>query len=560
MDYLQEIQDLLKERNLVKRKQEKAANSQKDNWFFTQILLQGATFVAPFFMQKIVQYPMKKILILTIIYSSFLVLLNASTLNLSISSNPSRLNPILSNDSASSEISSWLFNGLFKYNTQGKITTDLASSYEFKDNTHLIVHLKQNVLWHDKNKFTAHDVVFTYKTILNPAVYTSIASNFKNVQSVTALDDYTLEIVYTTPYFKALEIWMVGILPKHILENDPDLMKSSFNKNPIGTGSYKLKSFKPSSDIELIANEDYFEGKPKIDTILYKFLPDATTSFLMLKQNNLDLGGLTPLQADRQLDDKFKKDYQIIEQPSFAYTYLGFNLTHEKFKDLRVRQALNLAINRQELVDILFFGHGKICTGPFLPGSFAFNDSVPIPTQDIQKAKALLLEAGYDEAHPFSFEVVTNTGNDIRINAAEILQYQLAKIGVTMKIRVMEWQAFLNTVVHPRNFEAVILGWSLALMPDAYPIWHSDSDKKGAFNFVGYHNKEVDALIEKASKTVDLNELESLYKTIFVKITQDVPYLFLYIPSSITVVNSSIKNIEPSIIGITHNQKDWIKE
>jgi len=174
--------------------------------------------------------------------------------------------------------------------------------------------------------------------------------------------------------------------------------------------------------------------------------------------------------------------------------------------------------------------------------------------------KALLQEAGYTDKNPLSFEVVTNTGNDIRINAAEILQYQLAKIGVEMKIRVMEWQAFLNTVVHPRNFEAVILGWSLALMPDAYPIWHSESDKKGAFNFVGYHNKEVDALIEEASTTIDANRLESLYQNIFVKITDDIPYLFLYIPNSITVVNSSIKNIQPSIIGITHNQKDWIKD
>lgn len=503
---------------------------------------------------------MKKSPLLFIFICFFLVIANASTLNLSMSSNPSRLNPILSNDSASSEISSWLFNGLFKYDTQGKITTDLASSYEFKTNTHLIIKLHKNVLWHDKKPFTAHDVVFTYDSIKNPNIYTSISSNYKNVKSVKALDDYTIEVIYTKPYFKALEIWMVGILPKHILEHESDMMKSSFNKNPIGTGSYKLKSFKPSSDIELIANEDYFEGKPKIDTILYKFLPDPTTSFLMLKQNMLDLGGLTPLQLDRQIDDKFKHDYKIVEQPSFAYTYLGFNLNNPKFKDLKVRQALNLAINRQELVDILFFGHAQVCTGPFLPGSFAFNDKVGIPKQDIQKAKALLQEAGYTDKNPLSFEVVTNTGNDIRINAAEILQYQLAKIGVEMKIRVMEWQAFLNTVVHPRNFEAVILGWSLALMPDAYPIWHSESDKKGAFNFVGYHNKEVDALIEEASTTIDVNRLESLYQNIFVKITDDIPYLFLYIPNSITVVNSSIKNIQPSIIGITHNQKDWIKD
>lgn len=550
----------MKERNSVKRKQEKAANSQNVNRYFFQAILQGATLVAPFFIQKTVQYPMKKFIILLTFYCSLFTLLTASTLNLSMSSNPSRLNPILSNDSASSEISQWLFNGLFKYDLHGKITTELATSYEFKTKIHLIVHLRKDVLWHDKTPFTAHDVVFTYDMIQNPNIYTSIASNYKHVKRVTALDDYTLEIIYTQPYFKALEIWMVGILPRHILHEEKDLMKSDFNKNPIGTGSYKLKSFKPSSDIELIANEDYFERKPKIETILYKFLPDPTTSFLMLKQNNLDLGGLTPLQLDRQIDEKFKSDYQIIEQPSFAYTYLGFNLRNEKFKDHRVRQALNLAINRQELVDILFFGHAKVCTGPFLPGSFAFNENVDAPKPNVEEAKALLLEAGYDKQHPLTFEVVTNTGNDTRINAAEILQYQLAKVGVQMKIRVMEWQAFLNTVVHPRHFEAVILGWSLALMPDAYPIWHSNSDQKGAFNFVGYHNKEVDALIEKASVTIDQNELQTLYQEIFAKITHDIPYLFLYIPNSITVVNSQIKNIQPAIIGITHNQKDWIKE
>jgi peptide/nickel transport system substrate-binding protein len=503
---------------------------------------------------------MKKLLILFTFHFSLFTLLSASTLNLSISSNPSRLNPILANDSASSEISDWLFNGLFKYDTQGKITTDLASSYEFKNKTHLIIHVRKDVLWHDKTKFTAHDVVFTYNTIKNPNIYTSIASNYTNVKEVKALDDYTLEIIYTKPYFKALEIWMVGILPQHILHNEPDLMKSNFNKNPIGTGSYKLKSFKPSSDIELVANEDYFEGKPKIDTILYKFLPDPTTSFLMLKQNNLDVGGLTPLQLDRQIDEKFKQDYKIIEQPSFAYTYLGFNLKSDKFKDIRVRQALNLAINRQELVNILFFGHAQVCTGPFLPGSFAFNKEVLIPEVNLLKAKALLLEAGYDDKNPLTFEVVTNTNNDLRINAAEILQYQLAKVGVQMKIRVMEWQAFLNTVVHPRHFEAVLLGWSLALMPDAYPIWHTNSNAKGGFNFVGYSNKEVDALIEKASTTIDLDELEEHYQEIFARITQDIPYLFLYIPNGITVVNSQIKNIQPALIGITHNQKDWIKE
>jgi peptide/nickel transport system substrate-binding protein len=477
-----------------------------------------------------------------------------------MNSSPSRLNPILANDSASSEISDWLFNGLFKYDKNGNPIVDLAQSYEFKDQTTLIIKLKENVLWHDNTKFTAKDVIFTYEKIIDPKVFNSIKSNFQQVKSVKALDDYTIEVIYSQAYFKAIETWMVGILPYHLLKDEENLMTSSFNKNPIGTGSYKLKEFKQGQDIELIANDKYFEGRPNIDKILYQFLPDPNTSFLYLKQKKLDLGGLTPIQIDRQIDNDFKNKFTIIQKPSFAYSYLGFNLKNEKFKDIRIRQALSLAINRQEMVDILFFGYGKICNGPFLPDSFAYNENIKPITQDINKAKALLKDAGYDENNPFTFELVTNTGNDTRINAAQILQYQLEKAGVKMSIKVMEWQAFLNTVVHPKKFQAVLLGWSLALMPDAFPLWHSSSSKLGGFNLVSYENEKVDKLIEQGSTTINRDELGNIYKEIFKIITDDLPYLFLYIPDAITVINKDIKNVEPSFVGITHNQKDWIIE
>lgn len=478
---------------------------------------------------------------------------------MSISSSPSRLNPILSNDSASSQVSGWLFNGLFKYDKDGNPTVDLAKSYKFETPTKLIIKLRENVLWHDKEKFTSKDVIFTYEQIISPKVFTSIKSNFKLVDSVKALDKYTIEVIYKKPYFKALETWMVGVLPYHLLKDEKDLMTSNFNKKPIGTGPYKIDSFKTGSDIKLYANDDYFEGRPKIDEISFKFLPDTNTSFLFLKQKKLDIAGLTPIQVDRQINDDFKNNFKIIKSQSFSYSYLGFNLNHEKFKNKKIREAISLAIDKQELVDILFFGHGQVCNGPFLPGSFAYNNEVK-STTNINKSVEILKSLGFDKKNPFTFEVITNTGNDIRINAAQILQYQLAKAGIKMKIRVMEWQAFLNTVVHPRNFEAVLLGWSLALMPDAYPLWHSDSTKIGRFNLVGYKNKEVDSLIEQGSITVNREELGKIYRRIFKIIANDLPYIFLYIPNSITVVNKDIKNVEPAFIGITHNQKDWIKE
>ena len=483
----------------------------------------------------------------------------ASTLHLALSANPSRINPILATDSASGEIAQWIFNGLFKYDKEGKIVGDLAKKWKFATPKKLWVELRPDVVWHDGKPFSAQDVLFTYQLITSPKVFTPYASDFRYVKKVEVLDPSHLLITYKKPYFKALQTWMIGVLPRHVLQNEPDIMRSSFNQHPIGTGPYRLQKFEVSGDIELVANERYFLHPPYIDRLYYHFVPDPATQFLMLKSHQLDVGGLSPLQVERQIDERFRSFYAIYEQPSHGYTYLGFNLQNPKFKDKRVREALSLAVDRQELIDILFFSHGRICTGPFMPGSFAFDPNVQPPRVDRKRAKALLEAAGYDENHPLKFEIATNSNNSLRLYAAQIIQYQLAKIGVEVSIRAMEWQAFLNTVVTPRKFETILLGWGLGLTPDAYPLWHSDSAKIGGFNLVGYKNPEVDRLIEEAQSTIDRAKLSRLYRRIFRLIVADVPYLFLYIPNSITAVNRSIKNVEPSIIGIMHNEIEWIK-
>jgi peptide/nickel transport system substrate-binding protein len=498
---------------------------------------------------------MKNIILILI----FSLHVSATTLHMSISASPSRINPILSTDSVSSEITRWIFNSLVTYDKDAKIKTELAKSYRFINDTTLEFELRDDVSWSDGEKFTARDVLFTYETIISPDIYTPYASSFQHVKSVKALGEYKVVVEYKYPYFKALETWMMEILPYHKLKDEKNLMTSTFNQSPIGTGSYTLRKFEISSDITLEANENYFIHKPNIQKITYHFLPDSSSEFLMLKSGKLDVGSLTPLQIERQVDAKFKEKFDIYEDIAHSYTYIGFNLRLEKFKDKNIRRALSLALDRQEIVDILYFGHGKVCHGPFLPGTGAYNANIQSPKQNIQEAKKLLKESGYDENNPFTFTLSTNTG--IRgTYLAQILQHQFKKAGIVMNLRVMEWQAFLNTVVSPRNFDAVLMGWSLGLKPDAYSIWHSESDKKGGFNFIGYKNEKVDTLIKKAEKTVDQEKFDAMYKEIFYEIANDNPYLFLVIPNSITVVNKNISPVSPSLIGVMHNAIDWIKK
>ncbi len=487
-------------------------------------------------------------------------IVSGATLHLATASNPARLNPILATDSSSGEISSFLFNGLVKYDKDSKeIIGDLAEKFYFKDDTTLVFELRKNVLWHDGKKFTAKDVLFTYKALISDKVVSPYSSDFRFVKDVKILNDYQLEVTYTKPYFKALQTWMMGIIPEHILKSEKNLMNSSFNTHPVGTGPYKLQQLAYSKNIELVVFDKYFEGRAKIDTISFHVIPDAMTRFLMLKSAQLDIGSVEPFVYERQLKKEFFDKFNIYEKISLSYTYLGFNLRKKKFQDPKVRRALSLAINRQEIIDILFLKHAKVCTGPFLPGTLAFNPDVKAPIQNIQEAKRLLKEAGYDENNPLRFEIATSNASSIRPYAAEILQHQLKQAGVHVTLRVMEWQAFLNMVVFPHKFDTVLLGWGLSPTPDPYMFWHSKSDKPGGFNLVGYHNKQINVIIEESQETIDRKELGKMWRQMFRIIANDNPYLFLYIPNTITAVGKDIKNIKPALSGIWHNYIQWEK-
>lgn len=482
----------------------------------------------------------------------------SSTLYLSIDTNPSRLNPILASDAGSAEIADKLFDGLIKYDKNASIIPSLAKSYYFEDNKTLIFKLRNDVFWQDGEKFSAKDVVFTYKAITSPKLFSPYSSSYQHVKNVEALDDLTVKVTYKEPYFRALESWMIGIIPEHLLADEKNLMTSSFNLHPVGTGPYKLKSLTISSGITLEANENYYEGAPKIKEIAYRFTPDPASQFMLLKKGEIDIGGLSPLQYKRQLELSFTDSFNIHRMPGRNYGYMGFNLKRDKFKDKEIRKALAMLIDRQKIIDIMAFGFAKPVNGPFLEGGLGYNPDVHYPKFDPKKAKAVLKKHGFDEKHPFAFEIVVpSAGSGKQI--AQIIQYMLMQAGVKVTIKAIEWQAFLNTVIEPRDFDAVIMAWSTAIFPNPETIWYSKSDKKGGFNFVGYNNPTVDKLIEEVLVTVDTKELDRKLQEIYKLVSDDYPYIFLYATESITATSKKIKHIEPSIIGIEHNLIKWEK-
>jgi len=489
--------------------------------------------------------------------------------------------PILASDTASSDICGMLFNGLVKYDQDINLVGDLAENWEVKnDGLQIIFHLKKNVVWHDGQPFTAKDVEFTYQKLIDPLVRTPYSGDFERIQALEVIDDFTVKVVYKEPFAPALSSWGMSILPRHILEKE-DLNNTRFQRFPVGTGPYRFKTWKTQEKIELAAFDNYFdsmraiainlepqEKRPFIGRYISRVIPDEATIFLELQIQSVDAAGLTPLQYCRQTDTEFfKKHYSKFSLPSFGYTYLGYNLENPKFNDKRVRQALNLAVDKEEIVRIVLLGLGKVATGPFMPESWAFNHQVKPAAFNPQLARQFLRESGWSdtngdgwldkEGQPFEFTVITNQGNEERIKVAQIIQRRLADIGIKVKIKVIEWSVFLSEFIDKRDFEAVLLGWSLPREPDNYDIWHSSKTKPGEFNFVGYRNPEVDALLVQARRTFDQEKRKVCYQRIQQILYEEQPYMFLYVPDSLSVLHRRFRGVRPAAIGIGYNFVEW---
>ena len=483
-------------------------------------------------------------------------------------SEPSNLIPFLASDSASHDVAGLIFNGLVKYDENLKLVGDLAERWDvLEGGLKILFHLRKNVRWSDGAPFTAEDVKFTYEKLIDPTTPTPYGGDFEKVKSLSVIDPYTVEVVYREAFSPGLSSWGMGMVPKHRLEKE-NLMSTSFSRSPVGTGPYKIKRWVTGQTLVLEANQNYFEGRPNIDRYVYRIIPDQATNFLELQTEGVDMAALTPLQYQRQTDTSFfKKNFVKYRYPSFSYVYLGYNLNRPFFSDKKVRKAIGLAINKQEIIRATLLGLGEVSTGPFLPGTWAYNSEVKESTFDPVASKRLLAEAGFKDTDgdgilerggkPFSFTMLTNQGNDQRKMACEIIQKRLADVGIQMKIQTVEWATFLKEFINKRNFDAVILAWQLSRDPDVYDIFHSSKTGPAEFNFIGNKNPEVDRLLEEGRREFEEEKRALIYHRMHEILAEEEPYTFLYVPEALPIVHRRFQGVRKTPLGIGHNFIHW---
>jgi len=462
------------------------------------------------------------------------------------------LNPILAQDSASSDINGLVFNGLIKYdkNLQGFVG-ELAESWKVKEGPEpeITFSLRKGVLWHDGKEFTAEDVKFTYDKIMDEKTNTVRRSDYELVKKAEILNPYAFKVTYRQPFSPGLSTWGMGILPKHLLENQ-DINTTSFNRRPIGTGPFRFVEWVTDERITVEANPKYFDGKPHLDRIIYRIIPDPSLTEMELLTRGIDAYPVWPFEFQRMKEVPFLNVYS---QPSLGYTYIGYNLKNPLFQDKRVRQAMTYAINREEIVQYVLYGLGVVANGPFPPQFWYSNPHVkPLPYEPA-KARQLLAEAGWKDTNgdgilekdgkPFSFKLITNSGNETRRDVGVLVQRALKEIGIDVKFEFYEWSVFLKNFINVKAFDACILGWGLSPDPDAYQIWHSSQIEKG-FNFVSYRNPEVDRLWEEGRREYDTEKRKAIYWRINELMAEDQPYTFLYVPLGIPALQKKFVLVE----------------
>ncbi|MCL6450368.1 MAG: hypothetical protein K6T75_03635 [Acetobacteraceae bacterium] len=432
-------------------------------------------------------------------------------------------------------------------------SADLAESWETSpDGLTWTFKLRQGVKWHDGQPFSADDVKFTFDLILNPDSGSGTAKNFTVVKSVEAVDPYTVRFTLSQPFasLPAFLGYNCGILPKHLWEGKDLLTNDEFNKkHPVGTGPFKFQEFVSGDHVTLVANPDYFRGKPKLDGIIFKILPDANAQTAQLLSGDLDLILVEQPQNARVLKDNPSVVVDSVDQVNFVY--FAANLTRPLFGDKRVRQAMSHAIDKQAVIDNILAGYGKISTGPISPAMKAYyNPNVRQYPYEPARAKALLAEAGWT---PGADGILAQGGKKFsfvltapRVQAFEQIctlgqQYWKA-VGMDVTLEAMEFNQCTSQRVIPRNYDVLSAWWITPSDPDVFPYFHSSGATKG-MNLPLYQNPEADRLLEQGRATADPAARRQVYDRFQALVAEELPYVFLYHPLEIRAWSAKLQGI-----------------
>lgn len=446
--------------------------------------------------------------------------------------------------------------GLTRWDKDMKPQPDLATDWSVsEDGMVWTFRLREGVKWNDGEPFTAEDVAFTFNEIgLNPDLGANHSSEFKAVDKVVVVDDYTVEFHLKEP-FASLPSYLTyysGIIPKHVFEGVEDPWSlNSFNKqNPVGTGPFMVGEYVQGSHVTLVPNPYYWGEPPKVKQIVFKIVPDVNAQIAQLMAGDVDMLSIDDPTVMERLQ---QSDILNLEEVRLnIYYWVALNYEDPRFQDKRVRQALSYAIDKQAMVDNLVKGYGEVATGPIPPlQQTYYNPNVKKYPYDPEKARQLLAEAGWTpgpdgilqkDGEPF---VINMDAGQIRqlVPATLLVQQYWEDIGIKVNVNVMDWNSFIDKVVVNRDYEANLAWWSTPADPDVYAYYASSTAGTG-YNIPGYKNPQLDELLLAGRAATSEEERVNIYNEAQELMAEELPYIYLWYPKGIVAVNKRLHTPE----------------
>lgn len=505
-----------------------------------------------------------------IIFSLFLTtaaqMALAAKITVALDAEPTNLDPRFALDANSSRVGDLIYSQLFRDGQGGELEAELVESYEIKSPLEYRFRIKKGITFHNGAELKASDVAYTYNSIITGTSKSPKKGAYSYLQSVEATDAHQVVFKLKEPYSPLLFNLQLGIVPESsaasgIAKPGSGPIASEI-KPPPGSGPFKLSKWVKGEQIEIVANGSYFGGKPKLEGIIFKIVPDQTISLLELKKGSVDLiqneippDYLQTLKSDRRL--------KVIIAPGTNYSYIGLNLQDKILSVKKVRHALAHAIDRESIIKHILKALARPAAGPLSSLNWAFEPDVRTYRYDPKRARELLDEAGFPEKTPgrerFKLNYKTSQ-NELRKRIAVVLQEQLDSVGVKTDLRSYEWGTFFADI-RSGNFQLYALTWVGIQDPDFfYYAFHSASFDEAGANRGRYSNARVDELIMKGRLEFDRSRRKAIYGEIQKTLAEDLPYINLWHSDNVALMRKEVQGFALHPAGSLFSLKDtWVE-
>ncbi len=440
----------------------------------------------------------------------------------------------------------------------------LADSFRFSDDSlQVTFFIHPGVTWHDGQPFTADDVVFAQEVCKAPEINFSAVSWLDHITSVEAVDSLTVRFTYDEPYmYQVTDANVCYPLPEHILGDVPmaDMPNHPVARAPIGNGPFRFVSWDSGQQVVLEANPDFVLGRPHLNRVTYRIIPDNTNLATEIQNGNIDAWPNFPESFYPQFETD--PDLEIHSVPGRRYSYLAYNTLDPLFSDKRVRQALTLAIDRGRLVEALLYGQGSVGTQPMISTIWAHDPTIQPYPFDPDSARALLAAAGWSDTNGdgildkdgrrFSFSLATNVDNTLRVDVVTIVQEQLRPLGIEVRANTLEFNTFIEQLL-AKDFQAAVGGWNVGIKAELTPTF----GRGELFNFVSADNARLDSLVKTAEVERDRARAMEMWSEAQRIIIDEAYYTFLFQQNDLMTVDRRFHDVEPDAYGWDSHLEEW---